>query len=134
MKNSPMTKTKTPKTPTLHLLEDRILVRVETEEKLLNGVWHPGDPNREDEAFHKATVIARGPGKTYGDGTFQPTSVAPGDKVLVYWFAVAQGKGKAKGPAGPFDSIMSAEAGQRPYGDDRVVIRESDIRLVYADA
>jgi len=115
-------------TETVQLLSDRVLVRMDNAEKQQNGIVLPGSPQRDDEAFYHGTVIACGPGDTDKRGVFHPVSVAPGDRVLVYWFAVQDGKGHG-GPKGPLSSNARLAGFQYgPKGD--VIIRESDISAV----
>lgn len=114
--------------PEIQLLGDRVLVRMDTAETQRNGLWLPGKVQRDDEAFYAGTVVACGPGDHDKWGRFHPVSVVPGDRVMVYWFAVEDGKGHG-GPRGPL-SGSSREAGHRWNSQHEVFVRESDIAVV----
>ncbi|WFD26323.1 mitochondrial heat shock protein Hsp10 [Malassezia nana] len=63
-------------------LLDRVLVqRFKPETKTASGIFLPSSSNQ--TPLPEASVIAAGPGATDKDGKLVPTSVQPGDKVLL---------------------------------------------------
>jgi co-chaperonin GroES (HSP10) len=110
----------------VRLLRDLVMVRMDRAEELANGIWRPGSPQRDDEAFYPGTVIACGPGWHDEEGGFHPVNVDPGDRVMVYWLAVQDGKGQG-GPSGPLRS-GARQAGKAWNGE--FIIKESDIAVV----
>jgi len=63
-------------------LLDRVLVqRFKPETKTASGIFLPSSSNQ--TPLPEASVIAAGPGATNKDGKLVPTSVQPGDKVLL---------------------------------------------------
>lgn len=113
----------------VRLLGNRVLVRMDSEEKLQRGLWLPGKVQRDDDAFYSGTVIACGPGDYDQWGRFHRTSVVPGDRVMVYWLAVEDGKGIQRQSSSRI-AASSREAGHRWNNAHEVFVRESDIAVV----
>jgi co-chaperonin GroES (HSP10) len=78
--NEALRKAFEPTLPSVHLLEDKVLLeRIESKSKTDVGIIIP-EQSREKSVF--ATVVACGPGR-HVYGHFEPTPVEPGMKVIL---------------------------------------------------
>lgn len=66
---------------TLRPLYDRVVIRrKEVEEVSKGGIVVPGGL---DDKPDEGTVVSVGPGKVLEDGSIRPTTIKPGDKVII---------------------------------------------------
>ena len=72
----------------MKLMHDRILIEDQTELEIEhNGIVIPATARASTDHPYVAKVLAVGPGKVLSDGSRQPMSVKPGDRILYYRFS-----------------------------------------------
>ena len=101
----------------ISLLSDLVLVRMEPQEHIEHGIWHPENAVRDNAVVFTGTVVAAGPGWRDKFGNLHPLDVKPGDRILYPWIGAEPSKGNFHGST-------------RWPDENHIVMRESDIRGV----
>jgi co-chaperonin GroES (HSP10) len=71
------------------LLDDRVLVRMESPVLQIGHIWVPSTAKREPYELYQAIVLQTGPGRRrLTDGERNAMDVKAGDRVVLYWSAV----------------------------------------------